>query len=82
MAEYEGGNESTAVPMHSDGKNAKLRFCFLPHKCDISGKWLWMTTAYRIREKYYSVDYTNPEHKITYTWWVDKHTYIMEKLKA
>jgi len=69
-------------PLHSDGKVAKLRLCLLPRKCCISGKQLWLTTAYRIRERYYTVDYCNPEYQITYTWWVDKHTYIMEKLKA
>lgn len=82
MAEYEGGNVSTAVPMYSDGAVAKLRFCVLPHTCAISKKRMWFKTAYKIQEKYYSVDYCNPEHKITYTWWVDKHEYIIAKLKA
>ena len=70
------------LPLHTDGKVAKLRFCILPHKCAITKKILWLETAYRIKERYYTVDYCNPEHHITYTWWVDKHEYIMEKLKA
>lgn len=70
------------LPLHTDGEKIKLRFCILPHKCAISGRMLWLETAYRIKEKYYTVDYCNSEYKITYTWWVDKHEYIMEKLRA
>lgn len=25
----------------------EYRFCFLPHKCIESGKWVWLTGAYR-----------------------------------
>ena len=82
MEDTDGNTSSTAVPMYSSGAVAKLRFCLLPHKCAISNKRLWFKTAYRIQEKYYSIDYCNPEKKIIYTWWVDKHEYILAKLKA
>lgn len=73
---------TVAVPLHSNGAVTKLKFCILPHKCAVSGRILWLERAYRIRERYYSVNYSSPEQSVTYTWWVDKHEYIMEKLKA
>ena len=74
----EEDNGTVATPMYTDGAIVRLRFCFLPRKCSISGKRLWLTKAYKLTERYYS--YTGDE--MIYTWWVDKNAYLIEKLKA
>lgn len=67
-----------ATPMHTDGAVVQLKFCIIPQRCRITNKWLWLTTAYRIREEYYSTNMgmSYPEHRVTYTKWVSKHEYL------
>ena len=67
--------------LHTSGKIAKLTFSFLPRKCEISNKSIWFKTAYKIVEHYY--DLQQPDKVfVTYTWWLDKHEYIIDRLNS
>lgn len=77
MAEYEGGmEEAFAVPMHSKGVIAKLKFALFPHTCALSGRRIWLEKAYRTYERYYGYN----GESITYIHWVDQHEFIKWKL--
>ena len=76
MAEYEGGTESIAVPLHSEGAIVKLKFALLPHVCALTGRRIWLEKAYRTYERYYGYN----GEGITYVHWVDQKEYIKWKL--
>lgn len=71
---------TVATPMYPDPVIVKLRFCFLPKTCQLSGKKLWLTKAYKISQTYRARP-GFPEKVITYTHWADQAQYIIWKLK-
>jgi hypothetical protein len=69
--------------LHSNGKVAKLKFCFFPQRCQISNKRIWFKTAYKVVERFYD-PWGGKEFKVasTRTYWVDKHEYIIDRLNS
>jgi hypothetical protein len=54
----------------------EYKFAWLPHRCDISGKRIWLEYAYRMTRII-----TGPGESIFEYRWHDKNTHIMWKLK-
>lgn len=57
--------------------DTKLKFVFLPKRCQVSGKHLWLEYAYRKTSTY-----TGPGDPVVEHRWYDKHEYVIEKLKG
>lgn len=55
---------------------AELKFVWLPKKCDLTGKYIWLVKAYKLTSIWHSADSAILEHK-----WHDKNTHIMWLLK-
>ena len=55
---------------------AELKFVWLPQRCIISGKLLWLKYAYRL-----TAMYTGPSDPVYDHRWHDKNTHIMWLLK-
>lgn len=55
----------------------KLKFLFLPRKCSISGKLLWLTKAYKRIALY-----VGPGDPVLIVRYYDKHEYLLLKIKA
>jgi len=53
----------------------EYKFAWLPHRCDISGKRIWLEYAYRMTRII-----TGPGESIFEYRWHDKNTHIMWKL--
>lgn len=56
----------------------KLKFLFLPRKCSITGKVLWLTYAYKRIALYIGI---GPGEPIVMTRYYNKHAYLMAKIK-
>jgi hypothetical protein len=55
----------------------KLKRCWLPQRCFLTGKKLWSKQAY------YGVNViTGPGDPITEPYWVDKHEFILWQIKG
>lgn len=54
----------------------KLKFCFLPHRCALSKKRLWLTRAYKGIQVI-----TGPGDPVIDVYWVDKEEFILWQLK-
>lgn len=53
----------------------KLQFLFLPRKCSLSGKLIWLTLAYKKIAMY-----TGPGETIFETRYYDRHEYLIAKI--
>ena len=57
---------------------AELKFVWIPEKCNLTGKRIWLKKAYRLTV---ISRYTGPEEPIYDHRWHDKNTHIMWLLK-
>lgn len=57
--------------------DTRLKFVFLPKRCHVSGKLLWLELAYRK-----TAMWTGPGDPIVEHRWYDRHEYIIEQLKG
>lgn len=60
-----------------DDATWKLKFAWLPHRCYITGKEIWFEHAYHGRRSRAIPSGITTEHR-----WLDKETWIVEKLKG
>lgn len=54
-----------------------LKFCWLPHKCDFSGRMLWLKKAYRGVALW-----IGPGEPVVECRWVESQEYLMYKIKG
>ena len=55
---------------------ADLKFAWLPEKCNLTSKWIWLKKAYRLTSIYTGPTEISLEHR-----WHDKNAHIMWLLK-
>lgn len=55
---------------------AELKFVWLPKRCNLSSKRIWLKRAYRL-----TAIWTGPGEPVIETRWHDKNTHIMWMLK-
>jgi len=55
---------------------AELKFVWLPERCNLTGKRIWLVKAYRLTSIWHGPDAAVLEHS-----WHDKNTHIMWLLK-
>ena len=54
----------------------KLKFAWLPKRCELSGRKIWLESAYECTRKITGVN--NP---LSIKWWHDKHEHLIWLLK-
>jgi len=47
MVETDGYQEISRQEYERKTRNWEYKFCFIPHQCLETGKWLWLKNAYR-----------------------------------
>ena len=62
---------------HNRVSNWQLKFAWLPHRCDITGKMIWLQLAYRGRARW-----TGPGDDAVETRWHDRHEHLIYTLKG
>ena len=53
-------------------------FAWLPHRCFVTGRWLWLTQALRARAEWRRGD----DHFVTEDRWFDRYEALLLKLKG
>jgi hypothetical protein len=76
MTEYHGEyREITIQEWDRKNRTWELKFCLLPHKCNETGKLLWLDYAYRgTRIHRYDWEFTT-DHK-----WMSKEEFVVLRL--
>ena len=76
--------ESISIPMPDDYEDEKFlsrayvdpKWCWWPQRCHASGRWMWLTSAYRAQ---YVI--TGPGDPAIWYRWYSNTEYLMLKLK-
>ena len=64
-------------PFKSRLLGTQLRFTWFPEKCEITGKRLWLTNAYR-----QTAMWTGPDEPVFEHRWYDKNEFLIAKIKG
>lgn len=73
---FDSGPQTRRDFYHNRYLRAELRFVFLPKRCDLSNKRIWLEYGYKL-----TATWTGPGNSIVEERWHNSHEHIIWKLK-